>query len=546
MKVNEKTLRWLFLAIITVSFIVNYAAIFDKKLDVNGDNYMYYLLAHSLSTGQGYVSDIGPEPAPHTHFPPGYPVFLSLFLRIFPNNIVALKLLNGLLFLASLFLLFRIVRKTTGKYGLWYALAACLLCTFQADLLRWTTILMSEMLYMTISFGIIALCLDLDLDAVRRKDCWHIVRLAGICLLVVCAYFVRTMGISVILAVTLAFLVLAVKGLARRKTEGRRWLMPLLAAGLVLASFFIAKGCWDHRNQRVSPGYQSDYRAFFTPPAEDDGNPVSAKDFWVSRIANNSIFFIGYYIPYSVLNPEKSLLSPTSASKDDLSWVLGILVIALIVVGFLSMEGLQWLLLGYVLITFGVLVLYPTGYTNTRYFVPLIPLMTAAFVVGAGQVVGWLVRKLFHRDLSWLSPLVAMLLLLPLLPVYYQSQALYRKTAGIKSYAAVPQMAPFQAYIDACEACRNFPQDRLTAVLKPELFYVHSGFHHSVAIPRDGTPEEALSFLENNKVDVVIVDTWFPSAYRIILPAVERYPERFSLLGSTGDRAKPTLILGFR
>ncbi len=105
MKVNEKTLRWLFLAIITVSFIVNYAAIFDKKLDVNGDNYMYYLLAHSLSTGQGYVSDIGPEPAPHTHFPPGYPVFLSLFLRIFPNNIVALKLLNGLLFLASLFLL---------------------------------------------------------------------------------------------------------------------------------------------------------------------------------------------------------------------------------------------------------------------------------------------------------------------------------------------------------------------------------------------------------------------------------------------------------
>ena len=67
-----------------------------------------------------------------------------------------------------------------------------------------------------------------------------------------------------------------------------------------------------------------------------------------------------------------------------------------------------------------------------------------------------------------------------------------------------------------------------------------------MAIPRDGTPEEALSFLENNKVDVVIIDTWFPSAYRIILPAVERYPERFSLLGSTGDRAKPTLILGFR
>lgn len=542
MKINEKGLRWLFLAIVTVSFCVNYAALFDKKLDSNGDNYHYYLLARSLSQGNGYVSDIGPEPTPHMHFPPGYPAFLSLFLRLFPDNIVAMKLLNGLLLLASIFLLFRIVRKSTGKYGLWYALAACLLCTFHGDLLRWGTILMSEMLYLAISLGIIALCQDLDLEKVRGKDFRHILRLVGICLLAAAAYLVRTIGVSIILAVALAFFVLAIKAFRRRKTESGRWMTPLLACCLVVLTFLAVRGGWNLRNQRVMPGWRSDYLSSFELPSSDEAQPAA---FWADRIGKNLQSFVSYYIPLSVLNPGKTQLSPEPDRSKGAGWTIGILAIALMVIGFLSMKGLQWLILSYVVITFGVLILYPPQFADIRYFVPLLPLMLAALVTGVGRIAEWIVEKK-NRRVAWLPVAVAAVLTVVLLPVFRSGQRTYRTMASYKSFAGVPAAGPYQDLIDACVACRSLPKDQVAAVLKPEIFYYHSRYHHAVPIPRTGTPEETIRYLDENGVDIVILDSWFPTAYRQFTPVIEQYPTRFSVLQQVGNPNRPVIVLGYR
>ena len=111
------------LAVICAVFVFNYKAVFDRKLDPNGDNIVYFLLAKALSEGKGYVDIVPPTPTPHTHFPPGYPMFMSVFMRFFPDNIIAMKILNGILFLLSVFLLFRIVRKTT-RDNIWLAFIA--------------------------------------------------------------------------------------------------------------------------------------------------------------------------------------------------------------------------------------------------------------------------------------------------------------------------------------------------------------------------------------------------------------------------------------
>ena len=545
MKINEKHLRWLFPLLIAISFCVNYAGIFDKKMDTNGDNYHYYLLAYSLASGQGYYSTIGPVPEPHTHFPPGYPVFMSAFMRLFKANVVPLKMLNGALLLLSLLLLFRIVRKTTGRFGLWYALCACLLCTFHVLLLRWATILMSEMLYLTLSLGIIAICLDLDMEKVWQKNVRHILLLAGLCLLVASAYFVRTMGISVILAATLAFVVLAAKSFLARKREGTpKWWKPALAGALVVASFLVAMESWNLRNQKVVPGYKSDYLESFSIPSAQD-TPEGKTAFWADRIGKNLASFVPFYIPTSVLNPAKAQLSRRNMDPKDRNWTAGLAVIAVILVGLLAMKGLQWLLISYFLITFGVLCVYPPQFADTRYFVPLIPLMVSAFIVGVGTITEWAVKKILHKEYGWVPPVTVVLLVCLLIPRYYKGQEFYRTVASYKSYENMPGLTVFQRYLDACTTCIDYPPKQRAAVLKPEIFYLYSNFHHAIPLPRSGTPEEVIQFLEDNQVNLVIVDTWFASTYRVMLPTLRKYPECFSFLWQEGEAESPTLLLSF-
>lgn len=544
MKVNEKTLRWLMLAVIVASFVWNYAAIFDRKLDQNGDNYNYLLLSRNLALGKGYVSDVGPTTEPHLHFPPGYPAFLSIFWRLFPDNITAYKLVNGCLLLLSLLLLFRIVRKTAGRQGHWIAFAACIFCTFHPKLLRWATILMSEMLFMTISLAIIALFLDLDLEKVRQKDIRNILRLAGICLLTAALYLVRTMGLALILAMTLSFLLLAVKAFFHRNTDSKRWVMPLLAAMVVFLSFFIAKECWTLRNQRVAPGSQNDYMSAFTTPLSSE-NAENIWAFRMHRIGYNLQSFVSYYIPYSVLNPQKAVFY-TDIPEESKHWGPGILVIALILVGLLSMKSLALLGILYIAITFGVLMLYTPGLADVRYFLPLLPLMVAAFIAGVCWLVRWLAERLFPRlDSVWVIPVVALALGLWLLPKYYESQETYRLLAKARTYSEVPGAEDFQAYLDMCEKCKNFPEDWIFVARKPEMFYIYSDFHHALPMPWFKDTNEVLQYLWENNVDIILIDTYYKMAARVYVPTMKARPELFQILWSNQSDETPAAIVGF-
>ena len=95
-------------------------------------------------------------------------MFMSVFMRFFPDNIVAMKILNGILFILAVLMLFRIIRKTSGG-NLVLAFAVCLLTVVHPVLLRWSVVMMSEMLYIVISFGIILISLDLDVGRIFTK-----------------------------------------------------------------------------------------------------------------------------------------------------------------------------------------------------------------------------------------------------------------------------------------------------------------------------------------------------------------------------------------
>src|SRR6185312_8480561 len=86
-----------------VVLAVAIAVIDQYPVGVVHDDGMYMILAKSLASGHGYRYINVPGEPHATHFPPGYPLLLSLLWRIgpaFPANVVFFKLVNAV-FLAA-------------------------------------------------------------------------------------------------------------------------------------------------------------------------------------------------------------------------------------------------------------------------------------------------------------------------------------------------------------------------------------------------------------------------------------------------------------
>ena len=108
---ESRSFLYVLLLIVTICFVSTYTKIYDVKLDMNGDNIHYYALGKALAEGKGFTNTISFSETPHTHFPPGYPVFVAGVMKFFPDNINAVKIANGILLYAAILLLFFLLKK---------------------------------------------------------------------------------------------------------------------------------------------------------------------------------------------------------------------------------------------------------------------------------------------------------------------------------------------------------------------------------------------------------------------------------------------------
>ena len=544
MKANKSWLRWGMALAVVVSFILNFRAVYDRKPDINGDNIHYFLLAKALSEGKGFVNTFGPEVTPHMHFPPGYPAFMSVFMKVFPDNIAAMKILNAVLLICSLLLLFRILRKITGGNTL-LAFLTCLACTFHPELLRWSTMMMSEMLYLFISLCIISLCIEIDMGKAfaGEKRQWGMLFLLA--LLVGSAYLVRTMGLSVILAAALSFFCIGAKYFIQRKQEGAekgRWWKAWCAAAVVILALVVTWGAWNIRNQVVSPGHRSEYFNDFM--RKDNGETMSGLADWTARLKSNTMTFTTYYIPHSLLDAAHVLHVHAPKKGSVKGWLVGLLVLGLMLWGLLSCRRGRVLLISYFVITFGVLLLYPEQFGGVRYFVTLIPLMIFALFAGIWQVFEQ-VGKLFPLKMRPAIPavLLAAFALTFLLPAYHRDQKMYRDNAKVQSFLQLEAKNPIRQYVEAALWIKeNGRGNVIVACRKPEMMYFYSGFH-AINLPRYGTPDEVMDFLKKSKAQVVVIDTWFKHAYLTVYPAVRANASQFIPLFRTEKVDPPTFVL---
>ena len=538
---GRKVLHVLFLLTIGVLFVFNYKASFDPKLDPNGDNINYFLLGKALSEGEGYVDLFPPEPVPHTHFPPGYPMFMSVFMQVFPDNIIAMKILNGLLFLISVLLLFRIVRKATGG-NLWLAFAVGIVTVMHSSLLRWSVVMMSEMLYMVISFGIILICLDLDLGKIftrTGRDWKQVVRLVGLCLLVISSYLVRTMGISVVLSAALAFGVTALKYLLEKD---RKWVKPAVVSVMVVLSLVVAHGGWSLRNRLVRPDYKSDYSSGFMYTEDRQRMTPSL---WVDRISTNLKVFTGKFIPDSLLRPKEVIDHEKPKKPQTKGVIIGTLMILLMAYGISRMKKGRVLILSYIVITFAVLCLYQEQYAGVRYYIPVLPLMIFAALSGIQGLFVLLSKLAFRKEIAAVGTVAALICSAAVFPSYLKGQQVYKDVASFKTYLEMNPNSDFAHYIMAAEWLKTHAgNNAVVACRKPEVMYIYSGYKHSIMFPLRGDEEEILRFLDESKINCIVVDTWARHAYTVFYPVMSNYPEAFPIYYKTpqDNSPAPTLV----
>ena len=138
------------LLLAALAFAVALVTVAPWPVGVFQDDAIYAVLAKSLATGEGFRM-INLPGAPHaTHFPPGYPAFLAVLWKIFPefpDNIVVFKFANALFLGGVAALTYRFAR-SRFELGAAAAAIASVIGSMSVVVLMVTGVVLSEPMYM--------------------------------------------------------------------------------------------------------------------------------------------------------------------------------------------------------------------------------------------------------------------------------------------------------------------------------------------------------------------------------------------------------------
>ena len=545
------------LIIVTFVFYSNYSSVYDKKIDLNGDNIYYYSLGKALAQGDGFTNIIYLNKSPHNHFPPGYPYFISKLIKVFPDDVQTVKKANGVLLYLSLILLFFIVNTTTKNSIL--AFCTSTLAAMHKELLRYATIMMSEPLFIFLSMLSIFLAILLVNNKIGNKRPWvfwiFFVLYGG---LVAYTYLVRTMSLSLLLALigwlgifAIVALIRWRKAIKKEDTENilpyrqKFWKSALLCL-LTIVAVGTAKFSWDARNNSlglVTNPYKSDFMK------KPNNETMQGFDDWAARIKTNSTKFITQYIPEAtyIKDPVDRDHKPTTKE-----WIFGILLLAVMIGGCLYMKPGWLLVLFYMGITFVVVILYPEQYASTRYITPVIPFFIFLLLNGIAACI-WCIFKILKVKTPPLlvqAVVIFLVTFISLAPKYTAAQKTYRENASMASWFSIKDINA-KNYLEASRYLGDsLPADARAVCRKPEITFMFSKFHPTNSFPQYADPDTIYNMLRRNNINYLIVDNWFRHAYTTLYPCIQRYPDKFKMVKQFGtiDTARkiyPTYIFYF-
>lgn len=543
------------MALLSLVYLGVFQRIKDERVFLGGDNADYYVLARSIAQGDGFSNVSTPDKPPGNHFPPGYPLVMAAMMKMGITGLTSLTWMNGLFFWGALMLLFVLFKRWSGD--VWLAALAVLLAMFNAHLLQYATIMMSEVPFL--------LCMAVvlftyggflrDHDGARR---WY--WLGAMVLVSVLMLYIRTAGVAVVGAVGSHLLL------------RKQWKSACLYVGMVLLS----QVPWQVRSQRLG-GSSYTKQLLSVNPYRPELGAMKATD-WKDRIWANAKRYFVREVPGAIM-PWTSRPGnfPVAWAKE---WPMAALLVVLVLAGLWSV-AMQWRLLVLALVVMNgfLLLLWPQVWFGVRFILPLLPLLVFLALLGVYMPLSRMALR-FNKPawLAWVAVVpLAIAYLIPLnekvlaegrdytteritqLAREYQlrmdnrtRQAHALSVAALEVDRTNPYADKFDEYIRMARWVRaNTPRDASTVVCcrKQSLFYLFAD-RYVTGFAKDLDPRAVIADLERRRVSHVVVDQMgFADVGRYLVPAVQQDPAKFPILHSIPSKMNPkqvTYLLAFK
>lgn len=485
--------------ILLVAFFISYSTVFDKKIDLNGDDTGYYLLGKALASGKGYTNTFELGNAPHNHFPPGYPAVIAVMCKLFSNDLIFIKHVNGFFLLGSIALLCFITWKI-GK-NIHVTFLAALFSLLNGHLLEYSVNTMSEVPFLFFSLLCILMAMNTNYEKPVFKNLYF-------WLLIIClsfTYHVRTTGISLLVGL-LAFLLLR-----------KNWQYAL--AGLL--GFVVLALPWYLRGKSLGGNSYLSQLVMKNAYRPELGKMELAD--WLARFWNNLIRYFTFEIPSCVKGIRVADYNTPAATG---AVIMAGAMIELILVGlFMLKHKAENLFTFFILSYFAILLLWPDVWIGVRFMLPLLPLLLFLMIYGIFGSLQWVLTQLKVKNDQMVAA-IAMLVIAAFLIMPYTGPIGKLKQEAHNDFP--PQ---FKNYFTLAEwAKQNIPDSSVVCCRKEELFYL---FSNRVGAPflRTLNTEEQMTWLQNGKIDYVVVDALgYSDTKRYLVPAVEKYPAKFRVV----------------
>jgi len=479
-----------YLLALALIFTITFVYIFNKKIDLNGDNCEYYILSTSISTGHGYSNIASADMSPSNTFPPGYPLLMSI-VRIFTPSIMAQKILNGLFLLSSVILLLLFIRQYKLPESL--AFISCTAIILNTRILHFSTMMMSEMSY--ILFSVLALWALYKIDYSKPfwKDKWFYLLIFAVAY----NYHIRTQGITLAIAVVLFFLI------------SRKWKHTF---GF-MTGYAICLLPWIIRN-KMSGVVQSRYlNQIFG--VNNHRPEEGVLDVWgvIGRCFDTGRMLITKAIPNTVM-PYFKVDYEASTTLGE--WIIAIIILAIIVIGIRQFGRFQYFFFFYFIANIGIISLFNDPGEN-RYITTITPFLEAGLFIGLYVIISAAFRKI-KVEISF-SPLCLTLLFL-----CFSFPNLKKLHHGNKA----PFPPPYNNFFSiARETRKNVSANTIICSRKPGLFYIY-GRTYVCSYKWTTDAIELVKGLIDSNVDYVVLEQLgYSSTYRYLYPAIEKYPDLF-------------------
>lgn len=491
MPANLIKLHYLIILLVTaVVFTGVYSSIFDKKLDLNGDNAQYYILGKALATGEGYVNNNTIQKLPNNHFPPGYPVIISGIIKVFGDSTTTLKIANGVLLLFTLIVLYFLVKHISKREST--AIIVMVLVVLNSHLLRYSTIMMTE-----ISFLFFSTITILAFTKVNyNKPMWQDVYLYLVIAMMTISFYIRTSGIALAAGIILFLLIT------------RRWKHAVvITLALMLLAF-----PWQLRNQKIGGSSYIKQLKMINPYRPELGSAGFGD--YLSRIGHNVTRYLTKEIPQATV----SITKPNYRQAASVSqWVYGIAFFMLIIFGVLNLKKYKLLILTYLAGTLTILSLWPDVWVGTRFLLPTVPFLLIGLVNGLQEILSRITPLPIIKYVIWLPILISILLVPNIKKLRHDANT-------------EPKPAWANYYNLAKWVEENLETSAIIACRKPAMFYLYSNCY-TVNYKYTEDEQDLINDLYNKQVDYVVMEQLgYSSTSRYLYPVIQNNPKRFELV----------------